>query len=206
MSAKKFFAVVLLCVGASFAVHADDKQDATAFANDLGHKSLAVITDTGASKSDRQARLEELFQHSVDIDWIGQFVLGRYWRTATDEQKKRYIESYRAFTIKHYTANLSDFTNANFEVAKVRSDERGGNIVSMRIKRPNAEDVLTDFDVRPQAGDGLKVYDIIVEGVSMITTQRSEFSSVVSQKGLDYLISQLQQRAQSDPGVVSTGQ
>lgn len=205
MGAKKFFAVLLLCLSFASALpaQADEKQDAAAFANGLGQQSLAVITDSSLSKSAKQAKLEELFSQNVNIDWIGKFVLGRYWRAATDEQKQHYLAAYRAFTIKHYTANISDFTDANFQVAKVRPDDKGGNIVSMRIKRPHAEDILTDFDIRAQDGGGLKVCDIIVEGVSMITTQRSDFSSVVSQKGLDYLTQQLQQRAESDPGVAA---
>lgn len=206
MRAKLFFALVLLCLsGLSFSATADDKADASAFANELGHKALAIITDAGASKADKQARLEELFAQNVDIDGIGKFVLGRYWKSATDDQKQRYLAHYRTFTIKHYTANISDFTNTNFEVAKVRPDNRGGNVVTMRIKRPQAEDVVTEFDIRPQPGDGLKVYDIVVEGVSMLTTQRSEFNSVVSSKGLDYLIDQLKARSQTDEGVVHEG-
>jgi phospholipid transport system substrate-binding protein len=203
MGAKNFFAISLLCLtfGIVSSAHADGKEAASAFANDLGHKSLSVITDAALSKTEKQAQLEELFTQSVDIDWIGQFVLGRYWKTATEDQKQHYLANYRAFTVRHYTTNLSSFTDANFEVAKIREDDKGGNIVTMRIKRPHAEDVVTDFDVRPQQGNGLKVYDIVVEGVSMITTQRSEFNSVISQKGLDYLIDQLKQRSESDQGV-----
>ena len=76
----------------------------------------------------------------------------------------------------------------------MRPDDSGGNVVTMRIKRPQAEDVVVEYSIRQKEGDGLKVYDIIVEGVSMLTTQRSEFNSVVSQKGLDYLIAQLKRQ------------
>jgi phospholipid transport system substrate-binding protein len=200
MCAKKFFAVFVLCwtIATAPLAHAVDKDAASTFANDLGHKALAVISDNGLSKNDQQAKLEKLFSANVDIDWIGKFVLGRNWRAATDEQKQAYLANYRLFTIRHYTSNLSDFTNSNFEVTKVRPDDNGGYVVTMRIKRPQAEDVVAEYTIREKEGDGLKVYDIAVEGVSMITTQRSEFSSVVSQKGLDYLITQLKQRAETD--------
>lgn len=203
MRANKVFAPFFLCLvflGLAFAAplpaRADEKQDASNFANDLGHKALAVITDSNLSKPARQAKLQELFEQNVDIDWIGKFVLGRYWRTATEEQKQAYLTSYRTFTIAHYTSNISDFTNANFEVTRVRPADGGGNVVVMRIKRPQAEDIVVEYTIRQQEGSGLKVYDIVVEGVSMITTQRSEFNSVVSQKGIDYLTSQLRQRSQ----------
>lgn len=177
---------------------ADDKGDAEAFANELGHKALAVITDTSLSKLEKRSQLEVLFEQNVDIDWIGRFVLGRYWRGASDQQKQDYLAHYKTFLIKHYTSNLTEFTDANFVVTKVEPEERGGNVVTMRLKRPKSEDTIVSYTVRKKASGELGVYDIVVEGVSMITTQRSEFSSVASQKGLDYLIAQLAERSKTE--------
>lgn len=177
---------------------ADDKADATAFANDLGHKALAVIVDGSLSKEAKQTQLEQLFQENVDIDWIGKFVLGRYWREASTEQQQAYLTNYKAFLIKHYTSNLSEFTDANFDVTKVEPSERGGQVVTMHLKRPNAEDTIVNYTVRRKDDGKFNVYDITVEGVSMITTQRSEFNSVASQKGVDYLISELGRRSQQE--------
>ncbi len=189
-----FFAcLVLLAVG--FSASAADKNEASAFTDTLGHHALTIIADKALSKEDKRSRLEALFEKNVDINWIGKFVLGRNWRDATDEQKRQYITNYKTFIIRHYTSNLSEFTNADFKVTKVTPEERGGNIVTMHIRRPKAEDTIVDYLIRRKEGDGLKVYDIVVEGVSMITTQRSEFSSVVSQKGLDYLIRKLAERS-----------
>lgn len=196
MHPKKVFALFFLCLAfaMSTSAKADSAADASAFANTLGKESLAIISNTGLSKVDQQAKLEELFQQNVDIDGIGKFVLGRHWKEATEAQQQEYLANYRTFTLKHYTSNLSDFTDTNFEVAKVKPDDNGGQVVTMRIKRPQREDTIIDFDVRLKDGS-FKVHDIIIEGVSMITTQRSEFNSVVSQKGLDYLIAQLKQRS-----------
>jgi phospholipid transport system substrate-binding protein len=199
MYIKKLCIALILCLAfISTPVLADDKEDAGTFANDLGHKALAIISDKSSSKEDVRSKLEALFQQNVDIDWIGKFVLGRYWRDATDEQKEKYLANYKTFLISHYTSNFSEFSNANFQVTKTVPEERGGYTVTMRIKRPNAEDVVVDYTIRKKEGDSLRVYDIVVEGVSMITTQRSEFSSVASQKGLDYLIEQLAERSKKD--------
>jgi len=196
------FVVCLISPGTE--VHAAGKDQVTAFANDLGNKAIAVLTDKTLSKEAKHAKLEALFMQSVDIDWIGKFVLGRYWRGATDTQKHQYLINYRTFLIKHYTSNLVDFTDANFQVTKVVPDDSGGDRVTVLLKRPQAEDTVVDYTVRQKEGSGLKVYDIAVEGVSMITTQRSEFNSVVSQKGLDYLIAQLDARSNSE--AVGSGQ
>jgi phospholipid transport system substrate-binding protein len=194
----------LLCLvfgSAPLLAYGDDKANAGAFADELGHKALAVISDSKLSKQAKLSKLETLFQQNVDIDWIGKFVLGRFWRGATESQKQQYLVNYKKFLIRHYTSNLTEFTNADFQVTKVTPEDQGapanqgGFVVSMRIKRPEAEDTLVDYTVR-KADGGFKVYDIIVEGVSMITTQRSEFASVASQQGVDYLIAQLERRSQ----------
>jgi len=199
MYIKKLCAAFIVCLAfVSAPVLADEKEDAGAFANELGHKALAVITNKSSSKEEVRSKLETLFEQNVDIDWIGKFVLGRYWRDATDEQKEKYLANYKTFLISHYTSNFSEFSNVNFQVTKTVPEERGGYTVTMRIKRPNAEDLVVDYTIRKKEGDGLRVYDIVVEGVSMITTQRSEFASVASQKGIDYLIDQLAERSKKE--------
>jgi len=203
MSVRSIFAIALLCLSGFFTSAFAEGADAKAFAEGLGQKALTIITNSSDSKNTKQAKLESLFENNVDIAWIGRFVLGRFWKEANDDQKKQYLANYKTFLIRHYTSNLSEFTDADFQVTKVAPEERGGNIVTMHIKRPNAEDTIVDYTVRKQDSDGYKVYDIVVEGVSMITTQRSEFSSVASQKGLDYLISQLAERSKQDDAQAS---
>lgn len=195
MRAKVFFAFWVLfvsCIGAS--ASADDKSQASAYVTDLGKKALAVITGS-TSKEEKNAALEKMFIANVDINWIGQFVVGRYWKAANEEQKRQYMENYKNFLVSHYTSNFAEFTNADFEVTRVVPDESGGDIVTMRIKRPQAEDLVVDYTVRKNSAGAMKVYDITVEGVSMITTQRSDFSAVIAQNGFDYLIAQLKMRS-----------
>jgi phospholipid transport system substrate-binding protein len=184
-------------MGGGLAAHAQTSQDPKAFADALGHDAVTILQDKALSEDAKRQKLEDLFAQNVDIDWVGQFVLGRYWKSATDAQKAQYLTNYRSFILSHYTSDLAEFTDVNFEVAKVAPDDRGGNIVTVRIKRPNAEDTIVDYTVRAKDGH-LKVYDIAVEGVSMITTQRSEFNSVASQHGVDYLIGQLAERSKKD--------
>lgn len=189
-----FFIVCLTCIVSSSGF-ADDKKDASKFVDNLGRQALAVITDKAKTKEAKNASLEKLFVDNVDIEWMGKFVVGRNWKSATDEQKKLYLTNYKTFLVSHYTSNFAEFTDADFEVTRVIPDGNAGNIVTMRIKRPQSEDVIAEYTVRKGDKGSLMVYDITVEGVSLITTQRSDFSSVISQHGFDYLISQLAVRS-----------
>jgi phospholipid transport system substrate-binding protein len=93
--------------------------------------------------------------------------------------------------LKHYTSRFSDYSSGGFKVTNSRDDGEGEYTVSMQIIPPDSnEPVLVDYRVRKDNGS-YKIFDVIVEGVSMITTQRSEFASVLNSEGIDALIGKL---------------
>ncbi|MEI6729702.1 MAG: ABC transporter substrate-binding protein [Pseudomonadota bacterium] len=198
MKLKLFSFILAIAAIIASPCFAADKNPAAEFADNLGRQALAIITTEEGNKQEKTLQLQKLFADNVDIESIAKFVLGRNLKSASEAQIKLYMQNYRDFIIKHYTANLAEFKDADFEVGKVSKDERGGYVVTMRIKRPQAQDVIVDYTIRDKEKEGLKVYDITVEGVSMITTQRSEFSSVIEQKGLDYLITTLGERSKQE--------
>jgi len=189
--------VLLFTYIAPLPVSADDKADASAFIDNVGKQALGIISDKSKSKEQKNGELQQLFIANVDIDWIGKYVSGRYWRTASDAQKQQYMTNYKTFLVSHYTSNFAEYTNANFQVTRVMPADSGGDLVTMHIKRPQAEDIVVDYTIKKDSSGAFKVYDIIVEGVSMITTQRSDFSSYIGQNGFDALITQLAARSKS---------
>lgn len=198
MRAQRLLAVLVMVFAGMFSasVYADEKADASAFVSELGKQALSVVKGSQGDQG-KEAALEKMFQENVDIEWIAKFVVGRNWKAATPEQQQQYLANYKAFLIAHYTSDFAKFTNANLEVTRVVPDNNGGQRVTMRIKRPQQEDVIAEYTVRKNDTGQYKVYDIIVEGVSMITTQRSDFSSAISQNGFDYLIKQLGERSKT---------
>lgn len=164
---------------------------AAKYIESLGNKALTVIQEKGASKDLKQKKLADLFADNVDFAWIGKFVMGRFWRQATNDQKSRYLKNYQDFLTKNYTQRFTDYTSGGFKVTGAQDNGKSEYTVSMEISsNHNEPPVLVDYKIR-KAGAGFRVFDIIVEGVSMITTQRSEFASVLNQKGIDVLIEQL---------------
>lgn len=170
-------------------------ETASKYIEDLGNHAIETLSNKALNKDVKQKKIEQLFRDNVDINWIGKFVLGRFWRQATDDQKKRYLKEYETFLVRHYATRFTDYTSGSFTINSSRDDGDDEFTVSMQIKSGEAggEPILVDYRVRVDSTHkgGFAVFDIIVEGVSMITTQRSEFSSVISNKGMDYLITQL---------------
>lgn len=169
--------------------------EAGKFIEKLGNQALSTISDAKLSKDAKQARLERLFSDSVDVPWVAHFVLGRYWKQATDDQKKRYLQAYEKFLIKHYTSRFTDYTSGSFKITATREDSASESTISMQIIPGDGKSEPVQVDYRVRQGSNLKIFDVIVEGVSLITTQRSEFSSVIANKGIDHLISQLAEKS-----------
>jgi phospholipid transport system substrate-binding protein len=186
---------LILCVaGPAFA---GSKDGAKQFADTLGKQGLQTINNASLSDEQKRTTLRTLFDQNVDIDWIAKFVLGRYWRTATPAQQEAYLAAYKDFLVKNYTTDFQNFQHSTFQVTQVRDGNQAGEyVITMTIKRPQQEDVHMDFRIREKDG-GYRVYDIIVEGVSLLTSQRSEFASVVQRQGMDYLIQQIKAKAAS---------
>ncbi len=173
--------------------------DAGKYIQALGDKAVAVISNKALNKDQKQAGLEKLFSDSVDFPWVGRFVMGPFWRQATEDQKTRYVREYQKFLILHYTSRFTDYTSGTFTVTGTKPDADGESTVSTQMQATTAdsEPVLVDYRVRADGKGGFKIFDVIVEGVSLITTQRSEFSSLLANNGIDYLIDQLAAKSQS---------
>lgn len=165
------------------------------YVDTVGNQVLAVVNGAGSDEQ-KQTQLRQLFVDNVDIDWMGHFVLGRYWQQASEAERAQYIDAYKKYLLKHYTVNFADYTGSKYTVTGVKGESKGRYLVMMKIKSPQAQKQETQAGYRLYTGANgqLKIIDIIIEGVSLLSTQRSEFSSVVQQKGLGGLIQELENK------------
>ena len=169
--------------------------DASKFANNLGNKALAVLKDETLDPLQKEAHLVDIFSNTVDVKWIGKFVLGKYWNRISDEEKTQYMEYYSPFLIRSYTSRFTEYSDESFEIVGARETGDEEYLVETKILRTNGQQpVLANYRVRKTENSTYKVFDIIVEGVSLIATQRSEFGAIMNRKGIDYLIGKLEQR------------
>lgn len=191
---KHLIITLLLCLGFAYGAQASE-QAARDFAEKTANEAVEVLSSE-KSENAKVGELEKLFVKTVDTDWIGRFVLGKHWRDLDDAQQKSYLKSYQDFLVKHYTANFQEYTKGTqFEITRSKTLKKGQYMVSMDINRPtNPQPVKVDYRLREKSGK-FGIIDIVVEGVSLLNTQRSEFSSVVQRKGVDHLIEQLKSRS-----------
>ncbi len=165
------------------AVAASDAGDpkATAFMNELWNHA-AELLNKKTPAAERQSQFRALFHRDFDLPGIARFVLGRYWRTASPEEQKEFLKLFEDYVVYVYTARLSDFQGEQFKINSARPDQ-DLVIVSTDVMTPGAPQPLK-VDWRLVNDDGAyKISDVIVEGVSMLVTQRSEFASVIQRHG-----------------------
>ena len=155
--------------------------DAVAFMNQLWDRAVEVLN----KKSDpalRQERFRQLFHADFDCPGIARFVLGRYWRDASEEEQKDFVKLFEEYVVFVYTARLSNFGGQDFKIRGSRSDG-DGVMVSTDVFSPGGSSPLK-IDWRLVSDNTTyKINDVIVEGVSMLVTQRSEFASIVQRNG-----------------------
>lgn len=167
-------------------------QDARTFIARLGNEAIQVLGPS-VSQQQRIGRFRQLFQRDFDVPGIGQFVLGRYWRTATPEEQQEFLKLFQEYIVQSYAAQLGEYGGEPFRVLGSRPS---GNetVVTSEIDRPSGSRILVDWYVVDRGGP--KISDVYVAGVSMKVTQRDQFASVIQRNGgrVDALLTMLRQR------------
>ena len=176
------------------AIPAAAAADPAAMISNLGSRALEVL-GKGANQSQRVERFRELLRQDFDVPGIARFVLGRYWNTASEEQRTEYVKVFEDYVAMGYATRLGEYTGETFKVTGSRPDADGA-IVSSQIVRPSgAAPVKVDWRLTGRDGK-YKISDVSVDGISMAVTQRSEFASVIQHNGgqVQGLITMLRQK------------
>jgi phospholipid transport system substrate-binding protein len=197
--ALRYLAIGLMAWGvATMPRAADAADDATAFVQGIGDQVVKVL-EQNLPREKIGEQLNAIWLQAFDVDGIGRAVLGKNWKKATDEQRKAYMELFPKYVAKLYAIQFSDYAGQTFAVKGSKPGSDGSTIVNAEIDQPNGEPIKLDFIVQ-SAGQAPKVIDVKVEGVSLLVTKRSEFDSVVAQKGIDGLLQALRQKVGENLG------
>ena len=153
-----------------------NKNEAVKLIETVTEEGIEQIINSNSSQEEKNKVFRKLFTENLDLDYIGKFVLGRYWRTITPAQRKEFIDLYKEFNFD----GTSPANNPNqiFVNTSVPMQEGAPASVKWRVNDVNGK---------------LKIIDIIVENVSLAQTARNEYTSFIakSPKGMDGLLENL---------------
>jgi phospholipid transport system substrate-binding protein len=155
---------------------------------------VEVVRDTAERVLD-QLR-EEVFPH-LDRERTAQWVLGANWRKATPAQRAQFVEEFSELLLRTYGTALRQYDSEKLNFLPVNAPE-GADRVTVRteIVRPDGPKVSVDYRLTNRSGEW-KVYDVVIENVSLVVTYRSEYAAIIKRDGMDGLLKQLADRNRS---------
>lgn len=157
--------------------------DAKAFIATLSTDAMASIAAKGISKEQRVANFTALFEEHFAVKSIGKWVLGRYWRRASEAEQEEYFGLFKELMIATYVDRFATYSGDGVSVIKAIQERENSATVFSEIALPGSEKPVR-VDWRLGSKDGtFKIVDIVVEGTSMSTTLRSDFSSIIKREG-----------------------
>lgn len=189
-------AVSLIVISANRAFSADVAPDV--LVKNTANEVLEIIRKDKDMQAGDQKKIFKLAEEKIlpnfDFERVCKMVLGKYWTRATPQQKEDFEREFRTLILRTYAVALSKYRDQVIEYKPLRAQPEDVDVtVKTSILQPSGPPVLVDYNLEKTA-DGWKVYDIVIEGVSLVTNYRSNFSTEVRQSGLDSLISKLTEK------------
>ncbi len=197
-------AVLLLAAAGPRPATAAETGDPAAFVRHFGEQAIAVLADKGLAEDRRKQVFRELLTTGFDVKTIGRFVLGRYWRKATEAERTEYGRLFEDLIVATYANQLSSYAGADLKVEGVRQQDDRSALVASRFLRAGGEPVHLDWRLL-RRDDAWRIVDVVVEGMSMALSQRSEFKAVIKGNGgrIEALLEKLREKTRrADSGGV----
>ena len=176
---------------------AETAADPATVITNLGNQALQVLGKNVGSEQ-RVARFRQLFTEDFDVPGIARFVLGRYWNIATEPQQQEFVRLFTDYIALAYSNRLAEYSGETLRVTGTRPAPDGSLVSSEIIRTNGAPPARVDWLLTQHDG-AYKISDVVVEGISMATTQRSEFASVIQRNGgqVQGLIKALRQKTEA---------
>lgn len=163
-----------------------------------------TLKDLDANRAEYQknpAKVREVVDKNMlpyfDSTYAAQIVLGQNWRTATPEQRKRFIDAFYQSMLQNYGSALAEFTPERLKILPYQG-KPDDNIATVRseIRRDNGAPAKVNYTLR-KTPQGWKAFDVQIEGVSYLKSFRTDFAAEIQQKGLESVIQRLESQVAS---------
>lgn len=162
--------------------NADVVTAAQSFIQGMAQRAIDFLANQSLGHAEKSAKFKALLSDSFDLKTIGRFALGKYWKVATPAEQSEYLKLFETMVVDVYSNRFKDYQGQDLVVDGAKPEGDRDVLVTSFIVPPDGPKVQVDWRVRGKDGR-YRIVDIIVEGVSMAVTQRSEFASVIQSGG-----------------------
>lgn len=176
--------VLSLGLAVSPARAAPDLESARAVVQKIADTGISDVVSADVSYDEKIMRFRNLFNTWFDMPSIARFVLGRYWRTASEAEQREFVEQFRELNIYTWARRFNEYNGQRIVVRTATADGDAGAFVESLIQRQDGTKPVTVLWRLRSREEGWKVVDLSVEGVSMAITFRSEYTAKLSEPGV----------------------
>lgn len=189
------FFLAMMALSAS----AQEMPEPQALVKDASDTMLQALKEHESElKSDPQkiySLVEEILIPHFDFERMARLALGVSWRDASADQQARFVEEFRLLLVRTYATAMLEYTNEEIRFLPFRDDiEKGRVNVPMEVVQPNGPSIPMVLSLYKNDNDQWKVYDVKIEGISLVTNYRSSFNRDIRTAGMDALIESLSKR------------
>lgn len=171
--------------------------EAASFINDLAQRVITIVKQTSTSEKEVEAQLDAIFLQSVDTKWIGRFSMGKYWRTISPSQQEQFLNLYSEYLTGLYVPNFRKYTGNEVKVLNAVETRPKEFLVQTELTDPlKSVNIKINYRLL-QKDSGIEnfvIFDVVAEGVSLITAQRAEINSVMESGNYDALMKILRKK------------
>jgi phospholipid transport system substrate-binding protein len=159
-----------------------------------------LLAERGDAPDIDRDHLLPVLDQGTDLSLLGRLVLGRYWRDASPGQRSEYLELFRRYMLQTFIQRLRQYAGTDmshpgerFQIIASRPLGERDILVQSRVAPPTSQPLRVDWRLRERPGEPV-IIDLIVEGISLLVTQRSEFAAVLERGGVEGLLAELRAR------------
>lgn len=146
-------------------------------------RTTSILARKDMTAAEQAEAMRALLHEYFGVEEIGQFVLGRYWRAASDADRQEFLRLFEDFILYAYAQQFQQYSGEQLRVQNATSVSEDTALVESIVVRPGAETNPRVTWRVTRAGGKLEIRDVAVEGVSMAQTQRSDFTATIQQRG-----------------------
>lgn len=152
-----------------------------------------IKTTTGPQ---REAGIRDVLVRNFDLPYMGKAALATHWNATTPEERERFLKAAISAEARAYSERFGQYGGQTLTVTRVSQRPNGVSVVDSKLNQSNGQPITIQWEVR-DSGQGLRITDVKIEGVSMVMTRRSDFNSYISNHGgkVEPLIDELEARA-----------
>ena len=166
---------------------------------------VLTVLQTEAKKKERDPKVlyrlvDEVILPVVDLEGMSKLILAKHWRTATPEQRQRFMVAYRDMMVRTYTLSMLDYADTTYKIlpARGKSGEKYVTVYTELLPGQGRAKIAVDYRLRRVEGEW-RVFDVVIDGISLVKNYRTSFGEEITRAGLDALILRMEDKTSEPP-------